>query len=190
MGNCRLDSNGKCRKSFFVRRSPRSLRNGISRSRCNHHLLCWDGLLSIKSTQKLLFHQMTKTVNEMNSERMFLWELIWEQVREWGFPKKKIFMIGWSSQKLLSDAFPPSLWFSLINKLMPGRCYELSRWTFFFGSKMSLNLGHFEPRVLWKWVARVVAWGVRVSAYFACTSHVLYMPTHLCPRVEGGSGGQ
>lgn len=33
MGNCRLDSNGKCRKSFFVRRSPRSLRNGISRSR-------------------------------------------------------------------------------------------------------------------------------------------------------------
>ena len=59
---------------------------------------------------------------------------------------------------------------------------------FFFGSKMSLNLGHFEPRVLWKWVARVVAWGVRVSAYFACTSHVLYMPTHLCPRVEGGSG--
>ena len=58
----------------------------------------------------------------------------------------------------------------------------------FFGSKMSLNLGHFEPRVLWKWVARVVAWGVRVSAYFACTSHVLYMPTHLCPRVEGGSG--
>ena len=34
MGNCRLDSNGKCRKSFFVRRSSRSLRNGISRSRC------------------------------------------------------------------------------------------------------------------------------------------------------------
>ena len=33
MGNCRLDSNGKCRKSFFVRRSPRSLRNGVSRSR-------------------------------------------------------------------------------------------------------------------------------------------------------------
>jgi len=33
MGNCRLDSNGKCRKSFFVRRSSRSLRNGISRSR-------------------------------------------------------------------------------------------------------------------------------------------------------------
>ena len=34
MGNCRLDSNGKCRKSFFVRRSSRSLTNGISRSRC------------------------------------------------------------------------------------------------------------------------------------------------------------
>ena len=57
----------------------------------------------------------------------------------------------------------------LIHQQVSARVVEL-----FFCSKMSLNLGHFELRLLWMWVAGVARRCVR-------TSHVLHTPTQNPP---------
>ena len=80
-----------------------------------------------------------------------------------GFPRKQKILT------FLKTASHFRLHMLLVHQQVSARVVEL-----FFCSKMSLNLGHFELRLLWKWVAcgRVARPCVCVlRMYFTCTVH-------------------